>query len=317
MTLSTEDINSLIETQLSLWQEARANFDNLRGCRRKPLEVGEMKVFAQLNPARIRSTAAALDKESISKRQCFLCSGNRPKEQLHGELLPGWELLVNPYPILPIHFTIVSTTHRPQSEIPLEMAAMADMAPDLAIFFNGARAGASAPDHMHCQGVLKSELPIVALVERHHDLTHPGFISSEDYGVELPFHFISGIITPDADGAANLMKCPEAFGIDSATGKNDRGLINAFFWIDGRGYLRTVIIPRRAHRPECFFNAGNGGLLVSPGALDMAGLMILPVEDDFNRITADDARRIYSEVAFADALPASIKAHFTDGCHEA
>lgn len=317
MTLSTEDINSLIETQLALWPEAKANFDKLRGCRRKPLEVGETTLFAQLNPARIRSTAAATDKDSISKRPCFLCSRNRPKEQLHGKLLSGWELLVNPYPILPIHFTIVSETHRPQSEIPLEMAAMADIAPDLAIFFNGARAGASAPDHMHCQGVLKSELPIVAIVEKHHDLSRPGFISSEDYGVDLPFHFISGIITPDAAGAANLMKCTEAFGIDSANGKIDRGLVNAFFWIGGRGYLRVVIIPRRAHRPQCFFNAGNGSLLVSPGALDMAGLLILPVEDDFNRITADDARRIYSEVAFAGTLPTVIKAHFTDGCRKA
>lgn len=317
MTLSTEDINSLIETQLALWPEAKANFDKLRGCRRKPLEVGETTLFAQLNPARIRSTAAATDKDSISKRACFLCGENRPKEQLHGELLPGWELLVNPYPILPIHFTIVSKTHRPQSEIPLEMAAMADIAPDLAIFFNGARAGASAPDHMHCQAVLKSELPIVTLVEQHHDHSHPGFMSSEDYGMQLPFHFMSGIITPDAAGAANLMKCTKAFGIDSATGKKDQGLVNAFFWIDGRGYLRVVIIPRRAHRPQCFFNAGNGRLLVSPGALDMAGLLILPVEDDFNRITADYVRRIYSEVAFADALPTSIKAYFTDGCSQA
>lgn len=107
--LSIEHINSLIESQLMSWHEAKRNFDRLMEIERKPLQLGDFHIAAQLNPARIRSTGAAVDKASVAARSCFLCKENRPAMQMSGEWpTPEWELLVNPYPILPVHFTIAA-----------------------------------------------------------------------------------------------------------------------------------------------------------------------------------------------------------------
>lgn len=303
--LHTELINTIIESQLDTWQEARTNFFALQNATRKPVSLGSLRGAVQCNPARIRSTAAAVDKKSIAERACFLCASNRPKEQATYDWIEGWELLVNPYPILPVHFTIVSKEHRPQDELPFEIAAMAEAAPDLAIFYNGARAGASAPDHAHLQAVLKGEMPLLRIAEENHPDARAGYIDSSEFGIDLPFAFISGVITPDMQGMSALAKLPGFFGIDAETGEKDKGLINAFFWIDAKGLLRCIIIPRRRHRPNCYFADGETKIMVSPGAIDMAGLIITPRREDFEKITSEDISKIYKEVAF-EKLPGAI-----------
>lgn len=307
--LTDETISSFIEGQLAVWPLAKSNFDNLRQIRRKGVKTGELDTVAQLNPARIRSTGADVSKEAVEARPCFLCAKNRPEEQIRVDWLGEWDLLVNPYPILPVHFTIVSKTHSPQNEIPLEMAAMAEYAPSLAIFFNGAKAGASAPDHLHCQAVLKSELPIVRLAEHIHPASCRGWMSSEEFGMDLPFHFMSAVVTRDLDGMLALSKVPEAFGIN-ADGNRDKGLVNAFFWMGDDGLLRIIIIPRRAHRPPHYFLPEGKRLMISPGALDMAGLLVFPREEDFERIDSNTVRAVYSAVGFPGSLPDEIKNTF-------
>lgn len=304
--MNTEEINSLIERQLEVWPLARRNFDALMEIGRKNIPLGNLPAIVQHNPARIKSTGAKTDAASIRARACFLCKENRPQEQLTVEWLPGWELLINPYPILPVHFTIVDSSHRDQDAIPIEMAIMAEKAPDLAIFYNGAKAGASAPDHRHCQAVLKSELPLLRLAEKYHGYDQPDILSSESFGIDLPFHFISAIIKPVEEGMRYLDIMTRIRGIDKETGLPDKNLVNAFFWIDAKGLLRIVVIPRRAHRPECFFAEDDSRMMVSPGALDMAGLMILPQEDDFQKINQEVMKKIYSEVAFSGNIPPEV-----------
>lgn len=309
--LSVEHINDIIEEQLLSWPLAKSNFDMLMHVERKALHCGDFPSSAQLNPARIRSTGADVSKESIAGRACFLCSENRPAEQMTAAWPDdNWELLVNPYPILPVHFTIAAKKHIPQDRIPLDMATMAESVPGLVIFFNGARAGASAPDHLHCQAMLKSELPIIELVEKHHPLENKGWMSSEEFGLELPFNFMSAIIGPGMSGLLNLSKAEDAFGIDAATGKKDHGLVNAFFWISDSGYLRIVIVPRRAHRPSLYSLPEGERFVISPGAVDMAGLMIVPREEDFRRLTHETVKRIYADTAFQGPLPKEIREHF-------
>ena len=304
--MNTEEINNFVEHQLSVWPEAKQNFDALAKIGRRPLKIGDFDFFAQHNPARIKSTGAKTDAESIKKRACFLCSDNRPKEQIALDWLEGWELLLNPYPILPVHFTIVDRQHRSQDGIPLEMAVMAEKAPDLAIFYNGAKAGASAPDHRHCQAVLKSELPIIHLAERHHTKEMPHIVSSSVFGLSLPFNFISAIITPDNEGMKNLLLMTKIRGVDRTTGLPDPDLVNAFFWIGSDGLLRIIVIPRQAHRPKMFYAEDESKMTVSPGALDMAGLLILPIEKDYERMSSALAAKIYDEVAFSREIPESV-----------
>lgn len=293
----TFDINHFIEQQLSVWPLAAANYTALGLTRRKHFQLGDFDCYVQYNPARAVSTCAKVDTESIAKRPCFLCAANRPQEQMEGPTYDGWVTLLNPYPIFPVHFTLPFVKHEPQGEIPFELAVVAEANPQLAVFFNGARAGASAPDHAHMQAVLKTELPLLRLVERLHPASQPGIRDSRTFGADLPFHFKSAVITHDMDGMRALAEMPRIGGVDAATGQPDRDLVNAIMWIDDSGYLRVVVIPRAAHRPACYTaEAEADRLLVSPGTVDMAGIIIVTREEDFERITPDDVRRIYAEV---------------------
>lgn len=294
-----ESINSVIELQLMQWPEAKANFDALQSVKRKKFKYGDFEFFAQWNPGRIKSTGADINPDTIKKRRCFLCAGNRPTKQFTFPILQGWELLVNPYPILPVHFTIASGSHIPQNHIPYDMGVIAAYAPHLMFFYNGAKAGASAPDHLHFQAVLKDEVPLVRLVEKLHPVSSDNDIfHSEKSGAKLPFHWISSIIKPTAEGMKVFLSMLSICGKDS-NGISDPALVNAYIWTDSAGLLRMVVIPRKAHRPTCYYADDDSSMLVSPGALDMAGIIILPREEDFNRFKVKDAVKIYSDVAFS------------------
>ncbi|MDE6218118.1 MAG: DUF4922 domain-containing protein [Muribaculaceae bacterium] len=298
MNLRRENLQALAdftEQQLQAWPMAHANYLGLGATERRRFQLGDLTCFVQYNPARIRSTGARIDKASISARPCFLCRANRPEEQLTGEAAPGWELLVNPYPIFPLHYTLPSVNHEPQAQLPLELATIAERFPGMAVFFNGARAGASAPDHAHMQMVRADELPLIEAAERLHDAGEGGIIDSRRLG-DFPFVWKSGVVTPDAEGMKTLAKLTLIRGRDAETGMEDRGLLNAIFWICSRsGLLRAIIIPRQRHRPHCYNKEGEEQMLVSPGTIDMAGVLILPREEDFKRISESNIRQIYAE----------------------
>lgn len=285
-------INLLSEVrdhQLAHWELARKNYFNLCDTLRRPVNIGAMKGALQFNPARAVSTGASTDKAVISTRPCFLCKANRPQEQLYEEILPGWEFLVNPYPIFPLHFTIAATEHIAQDSIPIEMASMAEKLPGMCVFFNGARAGASAPDHLHCQAVMKSELPLMNYLE-----------SGGDLG-RLPYEVIHRLIPPTMAGMKELKEITEVKGIDRADGKPDAGLVNAYMWLDDHELLNAAVVRRSAHRPDCYVAAADStdadGFMVSPGAVDMAGIIILPRRKDFDSITQKDIDMIISQTA--------------------
>lgn len=304
MTIYRSDILfELTDHQLQQWPEAADRFHLLGFTERRVVNAGGMEIAIQHNPARIVSTGAKTDKDSIKARKCFLCSENRPDVQLSAELWSGWELLVNPFPIFPLHFTIASRRHTPQTELPLDMASMAESMPDMAVFFNGAKAGASAPDHLHCQAVLKSELPLIRIAEMNHSSSQGNILLSHEMGIDSPFQFISAIITPDMEGMRTLNLIPELTGAPSEDSSLDPDLRNVFFWIDTEGLLRVLVVPRKAHRPTCYFEEGEKKVTISPGAIDMAGVIIAPVEKDFRNLSAGDVARIYSETAFAGTLP--------------
>lgn len=291
---------------------AKTNYDRLALAERRNFNIGDMPVSVQFNPGRILSTAAKVDSESISNRPCFLCRANRPTEQMAGDIDPEWSLLVNPFPIFPVHFTIVSKSHEPQSAPPIDMASFAEKLPETTVFFNGAKAGASAPDHLHCQAVLKSELPLLKIAERYHSVKESGWMLSSDFQLDLPFIFISCVIRPDFEGMRLLAAIPEVTGIDKISGLKDPGLVNTFFWTDDSGIMRALIIPRKAHRPSHYFKEGNDRRVISPGAIDMAGIIITPRKEDFTSVSSQEIKEIFNEVAFADSIPEAVIAPLAD-----
>ncbi len=301
MTLNLEQINDFYDAQFREWPELKLRYDSLMKVERRNVGVDDMIVALQHNPARVKSTGAAVDSSSLARRPCFLCKTNRPKEQRSLGILDSWHWLINPYPIFPVHFTIVSKAHEPQEEIPLDMVAAAEAAPELAFFYNGARAGASAPDHLHFQATLKEELPLIRLAETYHPGRKSSVMNSTDFPVKLPLCFRSITVVPDAEGMQLLSMLPTMYGFDAVTGAPDPGMVNVIVWIDDNHTLRAIIIPRKSHRPTCYTSEPDGnGYMVSPGAVDMAGVIILPRQSDFNSLNASQISKIYAECGLSE-----------------
>lgn len=294
-----EFVNSFIEGELASWPLAKANYDALAKIRRRNMSIYDMDVAIQCNPARIRSTGAVLDKKVIENRPCILCAANRPKEQTPVAILGGWKMLLNPYPIFPVHLTIVSDTHQPQENITLDVIGIAEKLPGMVVFFNGSKAGASIPEHFHLQAVLKDELPLIRAVEKLCDSKESKVVYSPNLGGKFPFFFITGVIRKDKQGASAFMTAMMSGGLDEDGMLSDPELSNKFFWIDSNGVLRFLVIPRKAHRPSSYFAEGADNRMISPGCIDMAGVIITARESDFEALTEKEVRTIFEEVGIS------------------
>ncbi len=148
------NIHDFIDRQLGSWPEAAERHRALAHVESRSIDVFGQKVTVQFNPSRAISTAAKVDAASIAARPCFLCAANRPRQQ-SGLAWKGYTILVNPYPIFRGHLVIAADSHTPQSlkGRTADMRELSRLLPGYTVLFNGARAGASAPDHMHFQAV--------------------------------------------------------------------------------------------------------------------------------------------------------------------
>lgn len=285
-------LSEMMDAQLGEWELARRNYQALGQTERRSMKLGDLMIGIQHNPARIVSTAAKTDAKTLAERPCFLCESNRPAVQKGIPIVDGWELLLNPFPIFPTHYTIVSKRHQPQEGLPLDMVEMAEKLPGHTIFFNGKHAGASCPDHLHCQAVMTHELPLMRLAEERHGVdAGDKVMTSSVLGLDVPFSFKSIIVTPDVEGMQTLASLEEIIGKEYV----DEGNLNLFVWIDPRGLLRIVAVPRGAHRPSCYGVDSPGRHLISPGCIDMAGVIIAPRKEDYDSLTESDIRQIYAE----------------------
>jgi hypothetical protein len=70
-------------------------------------------------------------------------------------------------------------------------------------------------------------------------------------------------------------------------------LLNLAIFRKGHAIV-AAFFPRRKHRPDVFYS---GELTVSPATIDLCGIFVTPVQKDFERISSEDIRRIYDEVA--------------------
>ena len=291
-------IKDFFYDQLDSWSLAQTNYKQLSAVEQRIIMFGNFPIILQWNPARIRSTVAKVDSTSISERPCFLCRENRPEEQMIDEsLLPGYDFLVNPYPIFPYHFTISCREHCHQDKVNLLlMAEFAIEHPDLAIFYNGSKSGASAPDHLHFQAGNKDFLPLCDYIDY-----STGRIVTDFFPLvvrtysELPMKFLH--ITLQCDDKKTLQSRFDS--IDALC--SDKAMRNIFMFVNKDGFLEVLLFPRISHRPSCYFQTGDNQMLVSPGAVDMAGVIILPREEDFDKITKNDIVKIYSEVGLNDS----------------
>ncbi len=312
--LDIEAENSLqrfFNRQLEVWDDAAQRFRDLRNVQVRPLdERDDWRV--QYNPARMVSTGARIDAKSIAERPCFLCAENRPQVQMTKVTDGDYELLVNPFPILPVHFTIPSLRHQPQRILGNygEMHRLLEQYPELMVFYNGAKCGASAPDHLHFQAGTSGMLPLQQAWPRlSRQLEVLSALNDDEYiALILEYGCPAFLIhSTTAHGDEQLFRrLYEVMDGQMATAPGEEPMMNIICWRTGDEFL-SVVFPRRKHRPDCYYAQDETQLMVSPGAIDMAGLVITPRKEDFEQLTAERMAAILQEICITPEQVQQIK----------
>lgn len=295
--MNLSDIGQFIRNQLSDWEMAAANYQDLKSVRTKSLQFQDFEVLVQFNPKRIVSSAAKVDSRSIEARPCFLCAQNRPGVQKGLPFNHRYSVLINPFPIFPKHLTIPVEEHTSQ-RIEGHLTDMLDLAaalPEYVVFYNGPRCGASAPDHFHFQAGNKGFLPI----EKEFETGRLCRMQWAEKGVNVFtwHHYLRGAITLQGQSPAAMAAVFEKVfrKLQLLQPQEPEPMMNILAYVNERDW-NVHIFPRVIHRPRQYFETGNSQILLSPASVDMGGVFITPREEDFNKISADDIRDILSQV---------------------
>ncbi len=287
--------------QLEKWDDARRRYHDLRNVKTKELSLGTSTFKAQWNPARIVSTGAKIDKQTLAERPCFLCEQNRPKEQVKKTIDAQYDLLVNPYPILPIHFTIPSVKHEPQliRNSYGEIHKLLSEYPSMMVFYNGPKCGASAPDHAHFQGGTSGVLPLQTAWQRLSRNLKPIVSLNEEESISLieEYPCPALLIHSKTEYGDNQLFLRLYDSLPIKEGEPEP-MMNIVSWRQDADYY-SVIFPREKHRPDCYYETGDNQYIISPGALDMAGFIVTPRQEDFERLTPEIAFDILNEVSLS------------------
>lgn len=297
--MEDSSISRFFNRQLEVWTDARHRFRDLKHVETRQFS-DQLKL--QWNPARIVSTGAKIDKKTLGERPCFLCDKNRPKEQMSKQIDEKFHLLVNPFPILPVHFTIPARKHQPQLIYKNygEMHRFISLHSELMVFYNGPKCGASAPDHLHFQAGTNGILPLQTNWQRlSRNLTDIISLNDEEK-ISVVRDFIVPafvIISKSAESDEALFR--RLYKAMPQRGDETEPMMNIISWRKGEEFI-SVVIPREKHRPEAYFAEGDAQFVVSPGALDMSGLIITPREEDFRKLTEEKALSLLQECGVSE-----------------
>ncbi|MDD4636713.1 MAG: DUF4922 domain-containing protein [Bacteroidales bacterium] len=301
MTLISSQLASFWHSQNEHWPFLRAHVEALDQLELSSIPFQNFSIRIQFNPARIISSGAKIDKASLEKRACFLCASNRPVEQEILDILPGYDVLCNPFPIFHAHLTIPSKNHQLQSVQGKigDMLHLCELLSGYEIFYNGPECGASAPDHFHFQAAPSKVMPLFD------DLDHPALTellyASERLKVcYCPGYLRSTILLE----ARNPQSIVEAFQLYyNLQAKLQPTHVEPMFNLLARYQSEVyslVIFPRKAHRPSFYFETGEKQILLSPGAVDMGGLLVISRKEDLSKITSDVVRCMFDEISLND-----------------
>lgn len=283
-------IDALLENQRATWKTFREGEEALAEMKSKVFSDGSARIIVQANPGRRTSIHARVDPTSVSQRPCFLCPENLPPEERgigRGKLV----ILPNPHPILLRHLSIPTREHRPQElsgHVDTMLGLVRDIGPDMLVLYNGARCGASAPDHFHFQAASSIGVPLFEEVEAIGK--KDGVMPHTSFGRQmLVFQ------SRDADKVQILIQRTLEI-LSSFERGGDEPLVNIIaLYRDGR--YAAFVFPRMKHRPACYFAEGRERISVSPGSLEMAGIMVVADADHFDRVDETTAKAILEEVA--------------------
>lgn len=297
---------ALLRQQLETWPMLREATAALSQAEYKEFSIKGSKVLAQFNPARIVSTSAKVDATTISQRPCFLCADNLPPEEKGIPFGDRFVILCNPFPVLADHLVISAREHTPQV-IDGNFGAMLDLARELGedwfVLYNGPRCGASAPDHFHFQACARAGVPLFKEVET----SGTDFSLSSDPGqtnVRPTFRSQNYRFNLMAFAGTDWQQLESWFTratseLAAVTNSDAEPMLNLLLTYQA-DHWRGFILPRGKHRPARYFAEDDAKLTISPAAIDLAGVVVVPQPDHFARITAEDLEAIFVEVGLSD-----------------
>ena len=299
--MKQDRIHKFVGDQLSRWPLACDNFRALKSVRVREVEVGGLTVRLQFNPARMISSAAKLNKEDIAKRKCFLCRENRPPEQImmkfDGRKGKRYHILLNPYPIFPDHLVVAMDRHTDQAiwHRYVDMLDLARKYQGYTFFYNGPKSGASAPDHHHFQAAPQGLMPLEVDSDKEESLE---FVTSAlDARLYRYTRFTTGVFIIRAETSKSAAKMFYRLLDCADTPEGESEPLFNLFTYHKDGEFRTIVVFRRSHRSHHYFSEGPDHLTMSPGCADMAGVFIVPVEAEYDKITPELLFEMVEEVS--------------------
>lgn len=292
---------NLFDAQKKSWPELTSAHKGLADVQTRLISCPGYEVSVQFNPKRAVSSGAAVDKESIKKRPCFLCVDHLPPQQQGILYREEYMILCNPAPIFDQHFTVITLQHQPQeitSSLNRFLQLTADLSPDYTVFYNGPACGASAPDHLHFQASPVTDLPFPDTLKK---LPPVKKISAVLFyqGKNIDRSIIILEAKNSQAMAEQFLRLMES--IQKTLSTNDEPMINLLCAYADDSWRITLFL-RRKHRPEAYYAAGEKRIFISPGAVDMAGVIITPLEGDFNRLDCESIKNIYREVSLPEDI---------------
>ncbi len=292
---------ALLAQQRAEWALLRKGYDTLPGVRTRTFPFDAFRFASQFNPGRIVSSSASVDEKSIRERKCFLCAAHLPEGQ-RGFLYGGEHLILgNPFPIFPEHLTVPHVEHRPQRILPILSVLLAmtrEVAPQYSVVYNGPRCGASAPDHMHLQigsgGFMPFEEEAGSFPAGRREVLADA-PSLRAYSLE---GYLRSVIVLES---GDVRVAEEAFrrlydSYEAIVREPDEPLMNVVSFMRGGKHILGVFA-RSRHRPSRYFAAEDAKVLFSPAAVDMGGVMTLPLEKDFERMSPGLIEEMFGEVS--------------------
>jgi hypothetical protein len=295
----SEQILALLDQQKKTWRQLAEGYKALDLIRLREVQCDGYSVRLQFNPKRIVSSGARVDAKTISERKCFLCIDNLPEGQKGILYQDQFLMLCNPAPIFSQHYTISNVNHTPQEIekfLRTFFSLAEDLSPGFTVYYNGPKCGASAPDHMHFQACPSGVIPVerdVEEVRRRGPIGKVGAVSCfmiKDYGRRV-LALESADVAELESYILDLLRSMKK--VLAATGEPMFNILSSFH----QNMWRVIIFPRRKHRPDVFFRKGDMQVLISPAAVDIGGLIIAPIEKDFQNVDAKMIQNIFEEVS--------------------
>lgn len=294
----------LFKSQVAKWPLLKENYDTLEKSEYRDFTAEKFHIRLQYNPGRMASASAKLDAKTIAERKCFLCRANLPAEQQGIMYGNEYLILCNPWPIFSRHLTVAHLEHKPQAiadSFPHLLSMSRDFAPVFRLFYNGPRSGASAPDHLHFQAYPSGAIPLEKDLLLPENKIKIG--SLEDVAVFKAAAEKRSVIFIEGETERNVISFFDRMLASMKRLMEGPGepMMNIVCSFSGKKW-RVIVFPRHKFRPDAYYLEGEDKIMVSPGAVEMGGLVVTPRKMDFERLNADVIEGIYEEVSLGAEL---------------